>query len=63
MFKLLLAILSILSGIAAIAIPVVAWFTHVIHCLMTHDWVFLIVGALAFPVAIIHGIGIWFGLW
>lgn len=39
----------------------VAWFTHIITCLSTEAWGFLIAGALFFPIWIIHWIGIWFG--
>jgi hypothetical protein len=42
---------------------IAAWITHVIVCLKLGLWGFLIAGALVFPIAIIHGIGIWFGLW
>ncbi|HEY8963809.1 MAG TPA: hypothetical protein VIN59_05020 [Alphaproteobacteria bacterium] len=57
-----------LSGLAAVLIiPVLicvaAWLTHVIDCLKDGEWGFLIAGALMFPIAIIHGIGIWFGFW
>lgn len=38
-----------------------AWITHIVVCLQTGKWGFLIAGALMFPVAIIHGTGIWFG--
>lgn len=38
-----------------------AWFTHIIVCLSDDRWGFLIAGALFFPIAIIHGLGIWFG--
>ena len=40
-----------------------AWVTHIITCLRDGEWGFLIAGALFFPIAIIHGIGIWLGLW
>ena len=40
-----------------------AWVTHVIVCIQTASYGFLIAGALAFPIAIVHGIGIWFGVW
>lgn len=40
-----------------------AWLTHVIVCLQQGEWGFLIAGALAFPIAIVHGIGIWVGFW
>lgn len=40
-----------------------AWVTHVIVCIQSESYGFLIAGALAFPIAIVHGIGIWFGVW
>ena len=40
-----------------------AWLTHVIVCFKTAAWGFLIAGALVFPVAWVHGFGIWFGAW
>ena len=40
-----------------------AWVTHIITCLSEGKWGFLLAGAIAFPIAIIHGIGIWFGVW
>ena len=45
--------------LAAIA----AWATHVIVCIKTAAWLFLIAGAIAAPVGIVHGAGIWFGAW
>jgi len=44
-------------------IPFSAWVTHIITCFNIGAWVFLIVGALAIPVGVIHGVGIWFGIW
>lgn len=42
---------------------IAAWLTHVITCLTTGAWGFLIAGAIVFPVAVVHGTGIWFGAW
>lgn len=42
---------------------VIAWLTHVVVCLKMAMWGFLIAGAIFFPIAIVHGIGIWFGYW
>ena len=42
---------------------ILSWFTHVFECLKDSDWGFLIAGALFFPVAVVHGTGIWFGVW
>lgn len=40
---------------------VASWLTHVIVCLKTASWGFLIAGAIVFPIGVIHGTGIWFG--
>lgn len=53
----LIVVLSILT------INFSAWITHVIACIKTEQWGFLIAGAVAFPVAIVHGFGIWIGIW
>jgi hypothetical protein len=41
---------------------VVAWITHIVVCLKTAAWGFLIAGAIVFPIAWVHGTGIWFGI-
>lgn len=40
---------------------VASWITHVAVCLKTAAWGFLIAGAILFPIAWIHGTGVWFG--
>lgn len=42
---------------------VASWFTHIIVCLSDGLWGFLIAGAFLFPIAVIHGTGLWFGAW
>ncbi len=42
---------------------IAAWFTHVVTCIQNSEWLFLIAGAIAVPVAWIHGTGIWFNIW
>lgn len=37
-----------------------AFMTHIIHCIMMGKPLLLIVGVLISPVAIIHGMGLWF---
>jgi len=49
--------------IAAIIVSLGGWVTHVVSCIQSEDWLFLIAGAIAAPVGVIHGIGIWFGAW
>lgn len=51
-------------SIAIISIPITlfaAWVTHVIVTIQNEEWIFLLIGALFFPIAIVHGIGVWFG--
>jgi hypothetical protein len=40
-----------------------AWITHVVVCIKTASWLFLIAGAICAPIGVIHGIGVWFGVW
>lgn len=51
------------GGLFAIVVAVSAWFTHLYVCFTDDRWGFLIAGAIMFPIAIIHGIGVWFGFW
>ena len=53
----------IISGLAAGMLCFAGWVTHVIICIQNEQWILLIVGALAFPVGVVHGIGQWFGIW
>jgi len=39
-----------------------SWLTHVVVCLKSASWGFLIAGAIFFPVGLIHGWGIWLGV-
>ena len=55
--------LGILVGIAVGLACLAAWFTHLYVCFTAAKWGFLIAGAIFFPVAIVHGFGVWFGIW
>lgn len=50
-------------GLLFLLACIAAWLTHVVVCFQGNRWGFLIAGALFFPIAIIHGVGIWFGFW
>ena len=52
-------IVLMMLGVACVA----AWLTHIFNCLQNGEWGFLIAGALFFPIAIIHGFGLWLGVW
>ena len=48
---------------AAVVWVIASWLTHVVVCIKTSSWGFLIAGAIFFPVAVVHGTGSWFGIW
>lgn len=50
-------------GLAIVAWIFASWITHIVVCLKAGSWGFLIAGAIMFPVAVIHGTGVWFGAW
>lgn len=52
-----------LAIIAFFLTCVAAWGTHVIICIKTGSWLFLLAGAIAAPVGVVHGVGLWFGAW
>lgn len=51
-----------LLGLTVFITFISAWLTHIVTCLQNDSWGFLIAGALMFPIAIIHGFGIWIGV-
>ena len=53
----------VFASIATSLISFGAWLTHVVACVDKAEWGFLIAGAIAFPVGVAHGVGIWFGIW
>lgn len=55
--------LFILIWLAVAGLTIGTWLTHVVHCFQNGEWGFLIAGALMFPIANIHGFGLWFGWW
>ena len=58
-----LSYVGFISALSLVVWAVAAWITHVVVCLKTASWGFLIAGAIMFPVAVIHGTGAWFGAW
>ena len=60
--KPLIFLIGILAWIGSGVICFAAWLTHVVVCIKTASWLFLIAGAIAVPIAVIHGFGIWLGV-
>jgi hypothetical protein len=50
-----------LLGLGFFAWIILSWITHIVVCLQTAAWGFLVAGAILVPIAWIHGTGIWFG--
>lgn len=40
-----------------------AWLTHIVDCIAHGFYGLLIAGALFFPIGIVHGFGVWAGVW
>jgi hypothetical protein len=55
-------VIGFLIYIAIVIGGVAAWVTHVIVCIKTASWILLLFGCIVFPVGIIHGVGVWFGV-
>jgi predicted membrane channel-forming protein YqfA (hemolysin III family) len=50
-----------IGGFLFVAWIGLAWLTHVITCIAASKWVFLLAGAVFFPIGCVHGTGVWFG--
>jgi hypothetical protein len=60
------AALGMVFGIMVIVgagISLGAMITHIYVCIQNQQWFLLIAGAIAAPVGIVHGLGIWFNWW
>ena len=49
-----------LGGVLLVAWIFLSWLTHVIVCIGSSKWVFLLAGAIFFPIGILHGFYLWF---
>lgn len=41
---------------------IAAWITHVIVCIKASAWILLAFGCIVAPIGVIHGIGVWLGV-
>jgi hypothetical protein len=53
----------VIPAVALVLVAIAAWGTHVVVCIKAGSWGLLIAGAIWAPVAVVHGVGIWFGVW
>jgi len=61
--KTLFGFIKGLLGVAFFLLAIGGWFQHLYTCFNERLWGFLIAGAIFFPIAVIHGWGIWLGFW
>lgn len=57
---------EVIGGIFVLLVAVASiagWFQHLYTCFTGGHWGFLVAGAIFAPVAVIHGWGIWAGVW
>lgn len=54
---------TVFGLVALIIITMGAWIQHIITCINDAEWLFLIAGAILPFIGMIHGWGIWLGVW
>lgn len=53
---------AIVVWLSIVAALIAAWITHVIVCIKAAAWILLLFGCVVAPVGVIHGIGVWIGV-
>jgi hypothetical protein len=48
--------------IVAFLLAFTAWLTHIYVCIKAAAWGLLIAGAIFFPIGVLHGWGVWLGV-
>lgn len=57
------AVVSLVLAWAALLLATVAaWITHVVVCIKASAWILLLFGCVVAPVGVIHGVGVWLGV-
>ena len=51
----------IITALTVFALSLAGWVTHIVTTLAAKAWLFMIVGALIPPVAVVHGWSQWLG--
>jgi len=53
--------MGVLLGVMLWLTVVAAWLTHIIVAIQASAWVFMLVGAIIWPVSVAHGMAVWLG--
>ena len=46
----------------SLAVLTAAWLTSIVTCIKTSAWLLLLAVAMFFPIGILHGVLVWFGV-
>ncbi|MBB5664784.1 hypothetical protein GGE68_002981 [Rhizobium leguminosarum] len=60
--KIAAGILAFFLAAGALLAAMAAWITHVIVCIKASAWVLLAFGCVVAPVGVVHGFGVWLGV-
>lgn len=55
--------LGVIVALLLMGSTAAGWLTHVVTTVQDGSWLLLIAGAAIFPIGVIHGWGIWAGIW
>lgn len=53
---------SVLVSLLLLLGSAAAWITHVIVCIKASAWILLLFGCFVAPVGVVHGVGVWLGV-
>lgn len=56
-------VVAVLTLIAVWLSAAAAWITHVVVCIKASAWILLAFGCIVAPVGVVHGVGVWLGVW
>ena len=54
--------MSEIGGVLLVLWVAISWFTHVVVCIKSASWIFLLAGAIFFPIGCVHGTGVMLGM-
>lgn len=57
-----LGLFWMLSFVAFLIMNAAAWVDNVIVCIQHQEWILLLIGTIVPPIGMIHGWGLWLGL-
>jgi hypothetical protein len=61
--KIFQSVFSFVFSLAVALIAIGGWLQHLYVCFNDDRWGFLIAGAIFLPIGVVHGWGVWLGLW